>query len=514
MAGIKSLVKDTAVYGLSSIIGRFLNWGLVPLYTYLFSKADYGIVSYLYAIVAVAIVVLNYGMETGFFRYANKEEDYEKVYSTAMVSLASTSVLFILFLSLFLNPISSALTLPHHPDFVWMMGFTVAVDAFTNIPFAYLRFRRKAWTFAGIKLLNIGVNIGLNLFFLLLCPKINETLPQLISWFYAPLGGASFGVGWIFLANVISSLVVLASLVPQMKVKHIECDFKLLKKMLDYSWPLLVLGVAGNLSQGMGQLIIPYLFPDDPEGARTMVGIYGANIKIAVVMMMFTQAFRYAYEPFIFSKAAREGEDKTQAYCDAMKYFVIFGLAIFLGVMYFLPILKYFISPAYWEGLRVVPIMMVADLCFGVYFNLSLWYKLTDRTHWGMYLSLLGFVLMLAGNLILVPAIGMPNGYIGSAWAALISYAGIMVVSYLLGRKYYPIPYEVKRIGLYTMLAALLWGIGAACMFPYAMWGTYIVRSLILCLYILIVAYFENIPILSSRLHEILGAIDQKTKKT
>ena len=505
MAGIKSLVKDTAVYGLSSIVGRFLNWGLVPLYTYLFSEADYGIVSYLYAIVAVVIVVLNYGMETGFFRYASKSEDYERVYSTCLLAVGSTSLLFIALVGQFLHPISNALKLPHHPWYVFMMAFTVAVDAFTNIPFAFLRFRRKAWTFAGIKLLNIGVNIGLNLFFLLACPKINESCPQLISWFYGPLGGASFSVGWIFLANVISTLVVLACLIPWMRVKRFVVDTGLLKQMLDYSWPLLVLGVAGNLSQGMGQIIIPYLFPDDPEGARAMVGLYGANIKIAVVMMMFTQAFRYAYEPFIFSQAARQGEDKTQAYRDAMKYFIIFGLAIFLGVMYYLPVLKHFISPAYWAGLRVVPIMMVADLCFGVYFNLSLWYKLTDRTRWGMYLSLLGFVLMLAGNLILVPAIGMPDGYIGSAWAALISYAGIMTVSYLLGRKYYPIPYEVKRIGCYAILASLLWGAGILCGFQYAMWATYILRSILLIIYILIVAWFEHIPVLTPRLHRLLS---------
>lgn len=506
MAGIKSLVKDTAVYGLSSIIGRFLNWGLVPLYTYLFSRADYGIVSYLYAIVAVAIVVLNYGMETGFFRYAGKEEeDYERVYSTSMVSLAATSLLFIVILTVAIHPISDALTLLHHADFVWMMGFTVAVDAFTNLPFAYLRFRRKAWTFAGIKLINIGANIGLNLFFLLACPKIHASMPQLISWFYEPLGGASFGVGWIFLANVISTLVVLACLVPSMKVSKLVCDLGLLRKMLDYSWPLLVLGVAGNLSQGMGQIIIPYLFPDNPEGARTMVGIYGANIKIAVVMMMFTQAFRYAYEPFIFSRAEGQGEDKTRAYCDAMKYFIIFGLAIFLGVMYYLPVLKHFIAPEYWAGLRVVPIMMAADLCFGVYFNLSLWYKLTDRTRWGMYLSLLGFALMLAGNVILVPMIGIPDGYIGSAWAALISYAGIMTVSYLLGRRYYPIPYEVKRTGCYLLLAATLWGIGAACDFRYAMWCTYILRFLLLGIYILVVTYFENIPLLSAALKGFLA---------
>ena len=313
MAGIKSLVKDTAVYGLSSIIGRFLNWGLVPLYTYHFQQSEYGIVSYLYAIVAVVIVVLNYGMETGFFRYASKEADYEKVYSTCLISVGSTSLLFIALVAQFLAPVSDVLKLPHHQSYVMMMAFTVAVDAFTNIPFAYLRFRRKAWTFAAIKLINIGVNIGLNLFFLLACPKLQATSPQLISWFYEPLGGAAFSVGWIFLANVISSLVVLGCLVPWMRVRRFTLDTALLVKMLDYSWPLLVLGVAGNLSQGMGQIIIPYLFPDNPEGAKAMVGIYGANIKIAVVMMMFTQAFRYAYEPFIFSRAASQGEDKTRA---------------------------------------------------------------------------------------------------------------------------------------------------------------------------------------------------------
>lgn len=507
MAGIKSLVKDTAVYGLSSIIGRFLNWGLVPLYTYLFDAAQYGVVSYIYSFVAVLIVVLNYGMETGFFRYANKEKDSMRVYSTALMSLSATSLLFVMLLTLFLQPISAALKLPHHPDFVWMMGFTVAIDAIANLPFAYLRFKRKAWVFAGIKLINIGLNIGLNLFFLLACPAIDRHCPQLIGWFYGPLGGSAFGVGWIFLANVISSLAVLACLVPWMRVGKVVCDFSLLRSMVRYSWPLLVLGVAGNLSQGMGQLIIPYIFPDNVEAARTMVGLYGANIKIAVVMMMFTQAFRYAYEPFIFSKAERMGEDKTQAYCDAMKFFVVFGLAIFLGVMYFLPVIKHFIAPSYWEGLRVVPIMMIADLCFGVYFNLSLWYKLTDRTIWGMYLSLLGFVLMLAGNLILVPMIGIPDGYMGSAWAALISYASIMAVSYLLGRKYYPIPYPMRRMGLYTLLAAALWGIGALCEFPYAMLGTYTIRLLLLALYIMVVGYYEPVPLLSPALRRLLQKI-------
>lgn len=508
MAGIKSLIKDTAVYGLSSIIGRFLNWGLVPLYTYLFANTEYGVVSYLYAMVAVVIVILNYGMETGFFRYANKENDPDRVYSTSLVSVGFTSLLFIAAVTLFIDPLSNALKLPHHPEYVWMMGFTVAIDAFSNLPFAYLRFRRKAWTFAGIKFANIGVNIALNLFFLLACPRIMEVSPGLISWFYEPLGGESFGIGWIFLANVISTLVVLVCLMPAMRTARLHCDFSLLRAMLRYSWPLLVLGVAGNLSQGLGQIMIPYLFPNDPESAQAMVGLYGANIKIAVVMMMFTQAFRYAYEPFIFSRARDEGDDKKGAYADAMKFFVVFGLAIFLGVMFFLPIIKHFIAPSYWAGLQVVPIMMIADLCFGVYFNLSLWYKLTDRTHWGMYLSLTGFALMLAGNLVLVPLIGIPNGYVGSAWAALVAYAGIMTISYFLGRKYYPIPYPMKRMALYTLLAAILWGVGSAAEFPYAMWGTYTVRMLLLTIYLLCVVYYEDVPIASRMLHKALGKIE------
>ena len=497
MAGIKSLVKDTAVYGLSSIVGRFLNWCLVPLYVYLFDTAEYGIVSYLYGFTAVALVILNYGMETGFFRFANKHDDPEKVYTTSLLSVAFTSLLFIAVLSIWLPAIASALLIPKHPEYVWLLGVTVAIDAFTNLPFAYLRYRNKAWTFAGIKLMNVGVNIGLNLFFLLLCPKLQQVAPGSVDWFYTPLGGKAYGIGWIFVANIISTLCVLLSLTPWIGRRRWRFDPHLLHDMLRYSWPLLILGVAGILSQNMGQLLIPYIFKGHEEAARSMVGIYGANIKIAIVMVMFTQAFRYAYEPFIFSQAKADGESRERAYCDAMKYFVIFGLLIFLGVMFFLPIIRHFESPAYWEGLRVVPVMMAAELCFGIFFNLSLWYKLTDRTQWGLWFSLFCFALMLGLNLWLIPAIGIPGGYMGAAWAALIAYAAVMTISYFIGQHYYPIPYEVKRIGAYSLLAAALWGIGSLAEFPSAMWLTYAVRTILLCIYVVAVARFENIPYLS-----------------
>lgn len=504
MAGIKSLAKDTAVYGLSSIVGRFLNWCLVPLYVYLFPSEEYGIVTYLYGATAVALVVLNYGMETGFFRFANKEKDPEAVYTTSLFSVGFTSLLFAVVLTLFINPVSAALKLPNHPLYVWIMGVTVATDAFSNLPFAYLRFKNKAWRFAGIKLLNVAFNIGLNLFFLLVCPWLEKTCPGLINWFYAPCGGAGFGIGWIFVANIISTMLVLLCLLPELLGRRYVFLWPLLKKMLGYSWPLLILGVAGILSQNMGQLLIPYIFPGNETAARSMVGIYGANMKIAIVMVMFTQAFRYAYEPFIFAQARGVGESKDKAYCDAMKYFIIFGLLIFLGVMYFLPVLKYFIAPGYWEGLKVVPVMMGAELCFGVFFNLSLWYKLTDRTQWGMYFSLLCFALMLGLNLWLVPAIGIPDGYMGSAWAALISYFTVMVLSYFAGRKYYPLPYATGRIFLYVLLAGALYVAGMLCERFMPLWCAYAVRAMLLVVYVAVVAVFDEIPVVSTVIRRVL----------
>lgn len=507
MAGIKSLVKDTAVYGLSSIVGRFLNWCLVPLYAYLFPAAQYGVVSYLYGFTAVALVILNYGMETGFFRYANKDKDPESVYTTSLFSVGFTSLLFIVLLTLFLNPVAKAILLPNDGLFIWLLGVTVAIDAFSNLPFAYLRYNKKAWRFAGIKLLNVGLNIGLNLFFLLVCPFVMRHHPGLIGWFYEPLGGETFGIGWIFVANIISTVVVLLCLIPELTGRRWVFRGALLRAMLHYSWPLLILGVAGVLSQNMGQMLIPYLFTGHEEEARTMVGIYGANMKIAIVMVMFTQAFRYAYEPFIFAQAKGEGEDKRQAYSDAMKYFIIFGLFIFLLVMFYLPILKHFIAPGYWSGLRVVPIMMAAELCFGVFYNLSLWYKLTDRTEWGMYLSLLCFVLMLGFNLWLVPAIGIPDGYLGSAWAALISYFIVMVVSWIAGRRYYPIAYPLKRIGCYCVLALLLWGVGDWFGEVMPLWGAYILRGCLLVLYVMILGSVENVPVLTPLMRKVVPGL-------
>ena len=454
MAGIKSLFKDTAIYGLSSIVGRFLNWCLVPMYTYCFAAAEYGIVTNLYAYVALTLIILTYGMETGFFRFANHERwrDPGQVYTTTLLSLGASSALFIIAGCLLSPSIARWLECPGHPSFIWMMVIAVGVDAYTSVPFAYLRYKSRPVRFATLKLVNIGVNIAFNLFFILLCPVIWQHSPEWIAWFYDP----SFGVGYIFLANLISSLVTLLLVIPEIFAENYNFNGRLLREMLRYSFPLLIIGIAGIMNQTIDKILYPMLVPDKAE-AMAGLGIYGANYKIAIVMVMFIQAFRFAYEPFIFARDTAKGGNKDKAYSDAMTWFVIFGLFIFLGVMFFLPVLKYFISPAYFEGLKVVPVVMMAELFFGIFFNLSLWYKITDRTIWGTWFSLMGLVVTLALNIAFVPA----YGYMACAWAAFCCCGLMMVASYLVGRVKHPVGYDIPRLLFYFAAAMALWGISA-----------------------------------------------------
>lgn len=453
MAGVKSLVKDTAIYGLSSIIGRFLNWCLVPLYTIMFPAEEYGIVTYLYSFVALALIILTYGLETGFFRFVNheNEKDPMRVYTTSLISLATTSALFIILIWLFRAPVAAALNMPEHIDYIVIMALTVAIDAFTAIPFAYLRYKKRPVRFATIRLINLGINIGLNLFFILACPKLLEVAPDSVSWFYNP----NYGIGYIFLSNLVSSAVTMLMLFPELTGTKYKFSGELLKRMLRYSFPLLILGIAGIMNQTIDKILLPELIADKSE-ALSAVGIYGANYKIAIVMVMFIQAFRFAYEPFVFSQNKEKSGDKTRAYSDAMKYFIIFSLVIFIGVMYYMPILKYFIAPSYFSGLKVVPIIMLAELFFGIFFNLSLWYKLTDQTQWGMYFSLLGLAITVILNVVLVPYMG----YMGCAIAAFVCYFTMMAASYIVGRKKYPIEYDIKNAAFYTLVTAVLYAAG------------------------------------------------------
>lgn len=487
MSSVRSLAKDTAIYGLSSIIGRFLNWCLVPLYTIMFAADEYGVVTYIYSVVALALIILIYGMETGFFRFANHDrwKDPMEVYSTGLISLAVSSSVFLVGLLLCLQPASRVLQCAAHPEYVWMMGVAVALDAFTSLPFAYLRYRRRPMRFAVIKLTGIALNIGLNLFFILLCPWLMKVAPGVVDGFYSP----TFGIGYIFLANLVSSAVTALMLIPELCGFHWRFNRRLWREMMVYSMPLLVLGVAGIMNQTVDKLLLPYLVSDLAE-AMTEVGIYGANYKIGIVMVMFIQAFRFAYEPFIFAQSRDKGEDRLEAYRQAMKWFVIFAMIIFMGVMFYLPVLKYFISPRYFSGLKVVPVIMIAEFFFGVFFNLSLWYKLTDRTIWGTWYSLLGLAVTLAMNGLLVPVMG----YMGCALAALTCYGVMMVASYLGGRRYYPIGYNVPRLALYFFSALAMWGV-SVLITTGKEWFDLPVRTVLLVIWIAAVMRHEKIKV-------------------
>ncbi|MBP6065021.1 lipopolysaccharide biosynthesis protein [Bacteroides sp.] len=436
MAELKTLAKETAIYGVSSIVGRFLNYLLVPIYTILIpsSTGGYGIITNMYAITALLLVLLTYGMETGFFRFANKsDEDPIRVYSTTLLSVGATSLLFLVLCLLLLEPIAGLLGYEEHPWYIGMMLIVVAMDAFQSIPFAYLRYKKRPIKFASLKLLFIFLSIALNIVY------------------FVVLSGRD--VGAAFLINLICTSIVMVCMIPELCGFRYCLDRALLKRMFRYSFPILILGLAGILNQVADKIIFPFVYPD-PVEASVELGIYGATSKIAMIMAMLTQAFRFAYEPFVFGKSKEK--DNRAMYAQAMKYFIIFTLLAFLAVMFYLEILRYVIGSDYWEGLKVVPIVMAAEICMGIYFNLSFWYKLTDETRWGAYFSLIACTIVIVMNMLLIPI----YGYVACAWAGLTGYAVAMLLSYFVGQKKYPIAYDLKSIGTYVLLAAVLYVIG------------------------------------------------------
>lgn len=445
MANLKSLAKDTAVYGLSSIIGRFLNYLLVPLYTHVIasSSGGYGVVTNLYAYTALLLVILTYGMETAFFRFANKEgENPDKVYSTILTSVLTTSVLFVGLVVLFIGPVSSALGYADHPSYVWTMAATVAIDAFQCIPFSYLRFKKRPLKFAALKLLFIGLNIFLNLAYFVILPKSGLN----------PFGIYDNGVdvGYVFYINLFCTSVITVFFWRELRGFRFGFDGGLLRRMLSYSWPILVLGIAGILNQSGSQIIFPFIYG---EGSSVPLGIYGASVKIAMIMAMITQAFRYAYEPFVFGSVS--DKNNKELYAEAMKYFIIFTLLAFLCVIGYLDILKFIIGRSYWEGLKVVPIVMAAEIMMGIYFNLSFWYKLTDQTLWGALFSGIGCLVLFAVNILFIPRFS----YMACAWAGFAGYGVAMLLSYIVGQKKYPIKYPLKDIGVYVVSALAIFAL-------------------------------------------------------
>lgn len=449
MNPFKKLAGDTAIYGVSSIVGRFLNWWLVPYYSFLFAPEVYGVVTNLYSYVAFLLVFLIYGMETSFFRFASKSDDPEKVYSTSLISLFFTSVSFVLLASVFRADIAAWINYPNHPEYILWLAMILGMDAFTAIPFARLRLNNRPVKFAVIKLINIGFNIGFNLFFLSLCPRVIENNPEsVVNLIYS----ADIGVGYVFISNLLASAITLVLLLPEIFRVSLRFDKKLLMQMLSYGFPILIVGLAGMVNQNIDKVLIPFLVPDE-QNPMFQVGIYGANYKLAVLMNMFIQAFRYAFEPFFFARGG--SKDDPKVYATVMKYFVIFGLIIFLGMVLYIDIIKVIIDPQYHSGLKVVPVILMANLFFGMYFTLSLWYKLKDMTRYGAYMALTGATITLVLNFALIPVMG----YMGSAIAVFVCFLTMMIVSYVLGQKHYPVPYNTKRIGTYFLIAGILFAV-------------------------------------------------------
>ncbi|MCE5178526.1 MAG: oligosaccharide flippase family protein [Porphyromonadaceae bacterium] len=447
MAGeMKSLAKETFFYGMGSVLPKLLSWLLSLYWAFALPRiSDIGVLTNFYAWVALLQVILTYGMETGFFRYANKEKDPIRVFSTTFLSIATTTTLFFMLALLFLKPLAFTLGgTAMKPHYLLLLVIILCVDVLGAIPFANLRFKKRPVRFAMIKVLNVVLTILFNLFFFLACPRLQTLFPDAFAWF-----DINKGVDYILISNLTASVIQFLMVSPELRIKF-TFDRALLRNMLKYSFPILILGVAGILNQTVDKIIFPWLYPDKAN-AYIELGIYGQNFKIAIIMVMFTQAFRYAFEPFIFARGKGEADDR-QSFSDATRYFIVFGLLIFLATAGYIDIIKYMIPASYHTGLKVVPIVLLGELFFGVYFNLSLWYKLTDQTRWGAYMSLTGFAITILINVLFIPH----YGYMACAWASFIANLIMMVISYFLGQKNYPIPYNLRSAGSFFLLSMIL----------------------------------------------------------
>ncbi len=490
MGIIKKLASQTAIYGLSSIFGRFLNYSLVPLHTRFFSAQEYGVVSEFYAYAGFFSVLLLFGFETGYFRFRNKELiTGDKTYSTALWFILLVNITFFTFILSINHWLSSLLDYPEHPEYVLCFSLILVLDAISSIPFARLRAEERAFRFAGIKIAEILIIVGLNLFFIWYCPKLyaDRSVP-LVTEFYDP----TIGVGYIFIANLIASIFKFLLLGSQLLGLHWGFDRTLFSRMLRYSLPMVVIGFAGIINEMLDRVLLKQLLPYDLATNMKMLGIYSACYKLSILMSLFIQAFRFAAEPFFFSYADKS--DARPIYAKVLRFFVIFCVFIFLLVTLFIDFFKYFVGPEFRVGLDVVPVLLLANLCLGIYVNLSIWYKLTDRTMLGAFVALCGATLTVILNIWWIPV----YGYMGSAWATLVCYGGMAIVSYLLGRIYYPVDYDVLRI-----LAYIGFGLGLyqakLQLQPMIFWQPGLLAGTLLVLYLLVATLFERRQLIVGR---------------
>lgn len=477
MGALKSLFKQTAIYGLATVLPRMLSFLLVPLYTtegVLASVAEYGKVTIIFSYFVLFNVVLAYGMETAFFRFYNKESNKATVISTSTISLMLSTFGFVIIGLFFQNAIANFINLD--VSYINLVIWILLLDAMVIIPFAWLRATQQPMKYAVIKILNVAINIGLNLFFLLMLEDLAAN-----SGFFRAIYKPNFEVNYIFIANLIASLVTLLLMLPFYLKLKFSFSTNLWKQMMKYAIPVLIAGVAFSINETFDRILLDYLLPADI--AKTEIGMYSACYKLALFMTLFATAYRLGIEPFFFSHANTQNPQKN--YAKILELFVAFGAVILLSVVVFADVLKPIIirSEAYWEAMWIVPFILLANFCLGIYHNLSVWYKITDRTKFGAYISVVGALVTLALNFWLIPIMS----YRGSAIATLSAYALMMVLSYYFGRKYYPIPYNLKKIGLYLALS-----IGLSFTSFYLYRANYILGIAMLIVFLSIVIYSEK----------------------
>ena len=485
---IKKLAGQTAIYGLPSIVGRILNYLLVPLHTEYFATGQFGVITEMYSYVAFLVILLAFGMETSFFRFSSQDQFKEKnIYSSITFTLFFTTSMIIGLAIAFPQPIADFLDYPNHSEYVVWFAMIVGLDALSTIPLARLRRQEKAGYFAFVNIANIIVNIGLNILligYVYPLGKGGET-----NWIVDMLYQPGIGVGYVFIANLVASMVKFLLLTPVLFKDNGKFDAGLLKQMFLYGFPMLLGNLAIIVNEVIDKPLLKWLLTPEygSDYAKAQVGIYGACAKLSILMMMFIQAFRYAAEPFFFNRS--KDLDSKQMNAKIMKYFVIICAFIFLGVTLYIDILKYFIqSDDFWVGLGVVPILLMAYIFYGIWYNLSVWYKLTNKTRYGAYIPLIGAAFTILLNFIWIPMFG----FMGSAWATFIAYGVMMVISYFLGQKHYPINYPVKRILFYLFLAGALFAISNLIGFFESSVVNFIIHTLLMGTYIGIVYAIER----------------------
>ncbi len=460
---IKALAGQTVIYGLGTIVPRLLNYLLTPFYVRVFVSGEYGQISELYAWIALFLAILTFGMETTFFRFSQKENS-SKVFNNAESVVLLITFTFLVLYGIFYKSFAQLIHYEFNSYYVLLIGIIVAIDAIAAIPFAMLRKEEKAGRFSLIKTINVLSNILLNIFFLVVIPEKSMAIAEWI------LGEQTSLLIWVFISNILASLINLIMLTPQLSKLRLCFDKELVKSMLKYSFPILLISLVGMVNEVADKILIKYLvtIPEESvlasmnmtgqEYAMQQLGIYSANFKLGVLMTIFIQMFRFASEPFFFGHA--KDRNAPSLYAKVMTYFVIFCLLIFLGVMFYMDILQHFVGRSgsdYREGLVIVPIILIANMLYGIVFNLSIWFKLSDKTYYGTIIAIIGSIVTLTCFFVLIPRIG----YLGAAIAHLACYIVMMLVSYFWGQKNFPIPYQIGRIAIYCALAAILYFISS-----------------------------------------------------